>query len=44
MGDLPDLGFGAIGAEQAKGVIATVLAHRFATLRTIDEIVAELRR
>lgn len=42
MGDLPDLGFGPIGADDAKRVIATVLAHRFATLRTIDELVAEL--
>lgn len=43
MGDLPDIGFGSIGADQAKRVIATVLGHRFATLATIDEIVAELR-
>lgn len=43
MGNLPDVGFGTIAADQAKATIATVLAHRFATLRTIDELVAELR-
>jgi ureidoacrylate peracid hydrolase len=43
MGDLPDLGFGPVAAEDAKRVVATVLAHRFATLRTIDEVIAELR-
>jgi biuret amidohydrolase len=43
MGDLPDLGFGPVSAEEAKRVVATVLGHRFATLRTVDEVAAELR-
>lgn len=42
MGDLPDLGLGPVAAEDAKRVVATVLAHRFATLCTIGEVVAEL--
>ena len=42
MGDLPDHGFGAIPAEQAKAVVATAIAHRFGTLATIDELVGAL--
>lgn len=42
MGDLPDLGFGAIRAGDAKAVIATIVAHRFGSVATIDELLAEL--
>ncbi len=42
MGDLPDLGFGAIPAAQAKAVVATTIAHRFGRLCTVDELTAEL--
>ncbi len=44
MGDLPDLGFGAIPAAQAKAVVATTIAHRFGSLCTVDELAAELAR
>ena len=43
MGDLPDVGFGPVAADEAKRVVATVLAHRFATLCTVDEAVAVLQ-
>jgi nicotinamidase-related amidase len=43
MGDLPDLGFGPVPAAQAKAVVATILAHRFAALCTIEQLLAELR-
>jgi ureidoacrylate peracid hydrolase len=42
MGDLPDAGWGAVAAEEAQRVVATILAHRFATLCTVDELRAEL--
>ena len=43
MGDLPDAGFGPVSAAQAKAVTATILAHRFAALCTIEQLLAELR-
>lgn len=42
MGDLPDLGFGAIGAEQAKAVVATVISHRFGTVATIEDVLSAI--
>jgi biuret amidohydrolase len=42
MGDLPDVGFGPVPAEQAKAVVATILAHRFATLCSVEQLLAEL--
>jgi biuret amidohydrolase len=42
MGDLPDMGWGVVPGEQAKGVVATIIAHRFGTLCTISELLAEL--
>jgi nicotinamidase-related amidase len=43
MGDLPDLGFGAVHAEDAKRVVATIVGHRFATLCTIDDLIQALQ-
>jgi nicotinamidase-related amidase len=42
MGDLPDLGWGPIAADTAKGVVATIIAHRFGTVCTIADLMAEL--
>jgi len=42
MGDLPDLGWGVVPAETAKGVVATILSHRFGTVCTIADLMAEL--
>lgn len=44
MGDLPDLGFGSIPAEQAKAVVATIIGHRFGSVYTIDKVIEELNR
>jgi len=44
MGDLPDLGWGAITAADAQRVVATTIAHRFGTVATIAGITAELVR
>ena len=42
MGDLPDHGFGPISAADAKAVVATTIAHRFGTLATLADLLAEL--
>jgi ureidoacrylate peracid hydrolase len=44
MGDLPDLGWGTVSADDAQRVVATTIAHRFGAVATIDEILAKLRR
>jgi ureidoacrylate peracid hydrolase len=44
MGDLPDLGWGAVDAETAKRVVATTIAHRFGTVCTTAELAAALAR
>ncbi len=44
MGDLPDLGFGPVPAEQAKAVTATILGHRFARLCSIGELLTALQQ
>lgn len=43
MGDLPDLGWGAIPAADAQRVVATTIAHRFGSVSTIDAVLAELQ-
>lgn len=43
MGDLPDAGWGAIPAEEAHRVVATVLAHRFARPCFVADLLADLR-
>jgi nicotinamidase-related amidase len=42
MGDLPDLGWGAVSAETAKAVVATTIAHRFGSVCTIADLLSEL--
>jgi ureidoacrylate peracid hydrolase len=42
MGDLPDLGWGAIPAETALNVVRTVIAHRFGDVWSIDRLLEEL--
>ena len=42
MGDLPDHGFGPIPAAHAKAVVATTIGHRFGTLATLADLLAEL--
>lgn len=42
MGDLPDRGWGAIPAAEAERVVATTIAHRFGSVATIDDVLAEL--
>jgi ureidoacrylate peracid hydrolase len=42
MGDLPDLGWGAIPAADAERVVATTIAHRFGTVATVDDLLTEL--
>lgn len=42
MGDLPDLGWGAVPAAEAQRVVATTIAHRFGSVSTVDAVLAEL--
>jgi ureidoacrylate peracid hydrolase len=42
MGDLPDLGWGAIPAETALNVVRTVIAHRFGEVWSIERLLEEL--
>lgn len=44
MGDLPDLGWGAVSAHDAQRVVATTIAHRFGAVATIDDVLATLGR
>ena len=41
-GDLPDLGFGPVSAEEIQKVVLTVLAMCFAQVASIDEVIAEI--
>jgi nicotinamidase-related amidase len=41
-GDLPDLGFGPVSAEEIQRVVLTVLAMCFAQVSSIDEVMAEI--
>ena len=41
-GDLPDLGFGPVSAEEIQKVVLTVLAMCFAQVSSIDEVSAEI--
>jgi biuret amidohydrolase len=43
MGDLPDLGWGPVPADQAKGIVATIIGHRFGSLCTISDVLAALK-
>ena len=38
MGDLPDLGWGEISADDAKRVVATTIAHRFGSVCTLADV------
>jgi nicotinamidase-related amidase len=38
MGDLPDLGWGPVAADEAKRVVATTIAHRFGSVCTLADI------
>jgi nicotinamidase-related amidase len=42
MGDLPDLGWGPISADDAQRVVATTIAHRFGAVATIADVLTEL--
>src|SRR4029453_18347380 len=41
-GDLPDLGFGPVSAEEIQKVVLTVLAMCFAQVSSIDQVMAEI--
>jgi ureidoacrylate peracid hydrolase len=41
-GDLPDLGFGPVSAEEVQKVVLTVLAMCFAQVSSIDQVIAEI--
>lgn len=41
--DCPDLGWGAIPKEEVQRVVFTLLAHAFARVTTIDELIGELQ-
>ena len=41
-GDLPDLGFGPVSAEEIQKVVLTVLAMCFAQVSSIDQVIAEI--
>jgi biuret amidohydrolase len=43
-GDLPDMGFGPVSAEEVQRVVLTVLAMCFAQVSSIDQVIAELER
>ena len=38
MGDLPDLGWGEISADDAKRVVATTIAHRIGSVCTLADV------
>jgi ureidoacrylate peracid hydrolase len=42
--DFPDVGFGAVSADEAQRVALTVLAMCFAQVSSVDEVIAELER
>ncbi len=41
-GDLPDMGFGPVSAEEVQKVVLTVLAMCFAQVSSIDQVIAEI--
>jgi nicotinamidase-related amidase len=41
-GDLPDMGFGPVSAEEIQKVVLTVLAMCFAQVSSIDQVIAEI--
>jgi nicotinamidase-related amidase len=43
-GDLPDLGFGPVSAEEVQKVVLTVLAMCFAQVSSIDQVMAEIEQ
>jgi biuret amidohydrolase len=43
-GDLPDLGFGPVSAEEIQRVVLTVLAMCFAQVSSIDQVIAEIEQ
>jgi len=43
-GDLPDLGFGPVSAEEIQKVVLTVLAMSFAQVSSIAQVIAELEQ
>jgi nicotinamidase-related amidase len=43
-GDLPDMGFGPVSAEEIQKVVLTVLAMCFAQVSSIDQVVAEIEQ
>jgi nicotinamidase-related amidase len=40
---LPDLGWGPVSPEEIKKVVLSILAHRFAMVLTIDELISKLK-
>jgi nicotinamidase-related amidase len=43
-GDLPDMGFGPVSAEEIQRVVLTVLAMCFAQVSSIDQVIAEIEQ
>jgi nicotinamidase-related amidase len=43
-GDLPDMGFGPVSAEEIQKVVLTVLAMCFAQVSSIDQVIAEIEQ
>jgi ureidoacrylate peracid hydrolase len=43
-GDLPDMGFGPVSAEEIQKVVLTVLAMCFAQVSSIDQVMAEIEQ
>ena len=43
-GDLPDLGFGPVSAEEIQRVVLTVLAMCFAQVSSIDQVLTEIEK
>ena len=43
-GDLPDMGFGPVSAEESQKVVLTVLAMCFAQVSSIDQVMAEIEQ
>jgi nicotinamidase-related amidase len=40
---LPDMGWGPVSPEEIKKVVLSILAHRFAMVLTIDELISKLK-
>lgn len=41
--DLPDKGWGAVSSEEIRKVVLSILAHRFAMVLSIDELISKLQ-